>query len=174
MCHGCQVKKLENNYAFIDIQNLNLAIKSCGWKVDFRRFRIFLKEKYSIEKAYVFTGYLEENEDIYHLLHYAGYVCVFKPVLFTSQGVVKGNCDGELILQAMIDYTNYDKAVVVTGDGDFYCLVKHLVEQNKLKVLFVPNRRSYSALLKHEIFKLYIYFVSDLREKLEYKKEKAP
>jgi len=168
------VKKLENNYAFIDIQNLNLAIKSCGWRLDFRKFRVFLKEKYSVCCAYVFTGYLEENEDIYHLLHNAGYVCVFKPVMFTNQGVVKGNCDGELILQAMIDYVNYDKAVVVTGDGDFYCLVKYLVKQNKLKVLFVPNRRSYSALLKHEIFKPYTNFVSGLREKFEYKKEKTP
>ena len=33
-------------YAFIDSQNLNLAIRDMGWKIDFARFRIYLNEKY--------------------------------------------------------------------------------------------------------------------------------
>jgi len=33
------------NYAFIDGQNLYLAIQKSGWKLDFKRFRVYLKEK---------------------------------------------------------------------------------------------------------------------------------
>jgi uncharacterized LabA/DUF88 family protein len=31
-----------------------------------------------------------------------------------------------LNLHVMIEYSNYDKAVIVTGDGDSHCLVDHL------------------------------------------------
>jgi len=56
------------NYAFIDSQNLNLSIQRIGWKLDYRRFRIYLKEKYKIKIAYLFIGFLPENQDLY-LLH---------------------------------------------------------------------------------------------------------
>jgi len=38
------MKKIENNFAFIDGQNLNLGIQELGWKLDFSRFRQYLKE----------------------------------------------------------------------------------------------------------------------------------
>lgn len=73
----------------------------------------------------------------------------------------------------MIEYPNYDKAVVVTGDGDFYCLVKYLIEKEKLAALLVPNKFRFSALLKFKIIRPYLRFMNDLQNKLEYK-EKAP
>ncbi len=53
------MKKKENNYAFIDSQNVNLAITSLGWKLDFQRFRVFLRERYGVVKAFLFIGYVE-------------------------------------------------------------------------------------------------------------------
>ena len=32
-----------NNYAFIDSQNLNLGIQSMGWKLDWKKFRVYFK-----------------------------------------------------------------------------------------------------------------------------------
>ncbi len=37
-----------DNFAFIDSQNLNLSIRALGWRLDFRRFRVYLKEKYEV------------------------------------------------------------------------------------------------------------------------------
>ena len=113
----------KSNFAFIDSQNLNLSIQSLGWKLDFARFRIYLKDKYKVEKAFLFIGYIEGNNDLYKSLQEAGFICIFKPTLIYKNGSTKGNCDAELVLQAMIEYSNYDKAVIVTGDGDFYCLI---------------------------------------------------
>lgn len=48
----------ENNYAFIDSQNLNLGIKSLGWKLDFVKYRRYLREKYGVTTAYLFIGYV--------------------------------------------------------------------------------------------------------------------
>jgi len=59
------MRKDFNNYAFIDSQNLNLAINDAGWKLDFARFRIYLKDKYKVKKAYLFVGYLSRNERLY-------------------------------------------------------------------------------------------------------------
>lgn len=168
------MKLKENNYAFIDSQNLNLSIQDIGWKLNFKRFRVYLREKYGINKAYLFIGFIEGNNDLYKKLQEAGFICIFKPTLKYKDGTVKGNCDAELVLQAMIDYFDYDKAVLVTGDGDFYCLVKYLIEKDKFKALVIPNRFKFSALLKLGVFKPFLRFLNDLKERLEYKKEKTP
>lgn len=163
------------NYAFIDSQNVNLSIQSQGWKLDWERFRIYLQEKYGVVKAYLFIGFVEVNQDLYKSLQEKGYILIFKPTLKYKDGRVKGNCDAELVLQAMLDYQEYVGAVIVTGDGDFYCLVNYLAKQGKLEKVLVPNAHSYSALLKkvNENGAKYLAFMSELREKLEYKKKRA-
>lgn len=156
------------NYAFIDSQNLNLAIRDLGWKLDFRRFRIYLRDKYNVEQAYIFIGYLAENSSLYKNLQESGYTCIFKPTVTYRDGMTKGNCDAELVLHAMIELENYQKAIIVTGDGDFQCLAKYLHEMDKLAVLLIPNRRKFSGLYKTNTFKPYHRFVSDLKPKLNY------
>jgi len=166
--------KQKNNYAFIDSQNLNLSIRELGWVLDFKHFRVYLKDKYNVSKAFLFIGYVEGNNDLYKSLQEAGFICIFKPTLKYKDGTTKGNCDAELVLQTMIEYNNYEKAVIVTGDGDFYCLVKYLIEQNKLEAIIIPNRLKFSALLKFKICRPYLRFLNDLKGKLGYKKEKTP
>lgn len=163
------MKKEANNYAFIDGQNLYFAMKQLGWNLDYKRFRVYLKEKYAVEKAYIFIGYIATNTPLYTALQSHGFILIFRPTLTYKDGTVKGNCDAELVLQAMIDYREYDKALIVTGDGDFYCLVKYLIEHEKFKVLLIPDMKHYSALLKSVAGKQ-IAFMNDLKPKLEYKK----
>jgi uncharacterized LabA/DUF88 family protein len=162
----------QNNYAFIDSQNLNLGVLGCGWELDFARFRVFLKDKFSVSQAFLFIGYIKGNEGLYTYLQQVGYICIFKPTLELPDGKVKGNVDAELVLHTMIQKESFDKAVIVTGDGDFACLVEYLIEQEKLKTLLVPNENKYSSLLKKKSFKKYIRFVSDFENKVE--KKKAP
>lgn len=164
-------RKKENNYAFVDSQNLNLSIQSLGWKLDFARFRVYLKEKYKVEKAFLFIGYIEGNSDLYKFLQNAGFICIFKPTLEYKDRTTKGNVDAELVLHTMLEYNNFDKAVIVSGDGDFHCLVKYLHEQNKLKVILIPNRHRFSALLRFQIFRKYLRFINELEKKLSYKKK---
>lgn len=91
---------------------------------------------------------------------------MFKPTLDFKDGKVKGNVDAELVLHSMIEWNNYNKAVIVTGDGDFYCLIEYLKQKDKLKRILIPNKYKYSTLLKK--FGSDITFVSDLRGRLEY------
>src|SRR3989344_4352208 len=134
-------------YAFIDSQNLNLGVKSQGWKLDWRKFRQYLRNKYGVITAYLFIGYKPGNEALYTSLQKMGYLVILKPTLELPDGTVKGNVDAELVLHTMIEYKNYRKAIIVSGDGDFYCLVEYLIKKNKLLHLLAPNR-NYSRLLK--------------------------
>jgi len=136
-------QKREVNYAFIDSQNLNLSIQELGWKLNFARFRVYLKDKYAVEKAFLFIGYIEGNSTLYKMFQEMGYICIFKPTLKYKDGTTKGNCDAELVLHTMIELPNYDQAVIVTGDGDFHCLVEHLIKQKKLKKLLIPNQNKF-------------------------------
>lgn len=162
-------QKKKRNYAFVDSQNLNLGIQRLGWKLDFRKFRIHLREKYGVEEAYLFIGYMDENQDLYRALQKYGYVLIFKEILKYNESKIKGNCDAELVLQAMIDYKEYEKAVIVSGDGDFACLVRYLDKNNKLERVIVPDQKRYSALLK-KAAKNRIDSMNNLNKKLAYKK----
>jgi len=164
--------KRANNYAFIDSQNLNLAIRELGWRLDFKRFRVYLKENYNVSKVFLFIGFVEGNNDLYAFLQEAGFICIFKPTLKYKDGTTKGNCDAELVLQAMIELSQYHKAVIVTGDGDFYCLVKYLLEQRKLEAVLIPNRAKFSALLKFKIFRPFLRYMNDLEQLLAYIKKR--
>ena len=158
------------NYAFIDSQNLNLGVASLGWKLDYGRFRIYLREKYSVSVAYLFIGYIPSNQDLYSYLQSRGYVLVFKPTLADGDGQIKGNVDADLVLQAMIDFQKYDKAVIVTSDGDFYSLVRYLYINQKLERVISPYIRTCSVLLK-KTAKEKISFMDNLRHKLACKEK---
>jgi uncharacterized LabA/DUF88 family protein len=170
-----QNKVKKPNYAFIDSQNLNLGVQRAGWKMDWKKFRIYLKENFNVEVAYMFIGYVPENEDLYKQMQEAGYTVVLKPTvdmymteeeLKDEKHITKGNADAELVLYAMKDYQSYDKAIVVSGDGDFYCLVEYLSQKNKLLHLLAPNDH-YSTLYRP--FESFVIVLDTLRSQLSYR-----
>lgn len=167
-------------YAFIDSQNLNFGTSKNilngkdnkiiykGWKLDFQRFRIYLKNKFRVSKAFLFIGYLADYKELYSMLESFGYILIFKPTVKDAYGIPKGNIDAELVLHsARIEYENFDKAVFVSGDGDFACLYEFFKQENKLLRIIIPNRKSESSLLKKfQEYKTYIFAEKD---KLEYR-----
>ena len=171
----------KSTYAFIDSQNLNLGTNKdlfdksgkriyTGWKLDFQKFRKYLKDKFRVSKALLFIGYIAENKLLYDQLKSSGYILVFKPTTKDSAGKPKGNVDAELVLHAAaIEFPNYDQAVIVAGDGDYRCLHEFLILKQKLRAIIIPNRKSESSLLKP--FQLYKVFIERERAKLEFKRK---
>lgn len=143
--------KTENNYAFIDGNNLYLGAKAQGIDLDYRKLRLYLTHKFSISKAFIFIGYDPERTGLYASLHNAGFILVHKPtVKYYEDGkqTMKGNVDAELVLHcAAIEYGNYDKAVIITSDGDFRCLIDFLKDRGKLERIITPTK-FYSSLLQ--------------------------
>jgi len=167
-------KQAKPVYAFIDSQNLNLGVRSQGWQLDFKRFRVYLKDKYKVEKAFLFIGYVAGNEFLYKYLQKSGYIVVLKPTLnikIKGKTIIKGNVDAELVLHTMIEHKNYGKAIIISGDGDFRCLIEYLDQKHKLAKIIIPNQKKYSSLLLP--FKKYMSFVNYLEKKLKKQKKEC-
>jgi uncharacterized LabA/DUF88 family protein len=162
---------LRNNYAFIDSQNFHLGVKKLGWQLDYQKFRIYLHEKYGAEKAYLFIGFIESNRGLYDNLARWEFDIVFKPVVTTIDGKIKGNVDADLVLKAVTEVDKYNKAVIVSSDGDFYSLVNYLSERGKLEVVITSEMESCSRLLQEAAGKN-IRFINEMQKKLEYKEYK--
>jgi uncharacterized LabA/DUF88 family protein len=171
-------KKAMTNYAFIDSQNLNLGTQRMGWKMDWRKFREYLRSEYNVSHAYMFIGYMSENEQLYEYMHELGFLVVLKPTVDVSmpegkQGgkhdkekpAVNGNVDADLVHYAIKELPNYDKAVIVSGDGDFLGLVEYLAQKGRLASVLTPNWQ-YSSLFKP--FEQYIVRLDQFRKQLSY------
>lgn len=158
----------QNNYAFIDSQNLNLSIRDQGWNLDFDKFYRYIRDRFSISQAFLFIGYVPQNQPLYIALQKIGYIIVFKPTLKLPNEIVKGNVDAELVLHTMIEFPNYAQAIVVSGDGDFFCLIEYLLAKKKLCRLIVPNKYKFSSLLRG--FNEHITFLNNTKEKLQKEK----
>lgn len=165
-----------NNYAFIDSQNLNLGTQRTGWKMDWRKFRDYLRKEYGVSNAYMFIGYMSENEQLYEYMHTLGYLVVLKPTVDVvapddkskkdkEKTAVKGNVDADLVLYAMKELPNYEKAVIVSGDGDFLGLIEYLEGEGRLDHILTPNWQ-YSSLFKP--FEPKIVRLDQLRRQLSY------
>jgi len=155
------------NYAFIDSQNLNLGIKSKGWELDWAKFRLLIRNKYRIKKAFLFIGYIKRNTRLYEYLQSVGYILIFKNVLEIHKGkriYYKGNVDAELVLHTMIQLNRFNKAIIASGDGDFFCLIEYLEKMDKLCKIFTPNSR-YSSLIRK--YSGCIVDMSKLKNKLQ-------
>lgn len=167
-----QPRRRTINYAFVDSQNLNLGVRRQGWRLDYTRFKSYLQSRWKVTKAFLFIGYIEEQEEMYQHLREMGYTIVFKPTVVHGEEV-KGNIDVELVLHVMTEWENYDKAVIISGDGDFFSLVKHLRDKDKFATLIVPNQRQFSSLYKDLPEELIVY-MNSLRGQLSYKPKPRP
>ncbi len=141
-----------NNLAFIDGQNLYLGAKQDNWSIDLTKLRIYLKDKYGILEAYYFLGYLQdENNDLYKEIQKAGFIVLFKKHNQYAVSKKKGNVDSDIVFEVMknlIDNKDFNKVVLVSGDGDYIKLVDYLKAKGKFKKILFPNKMYASALYK--------------------------
>lgn len=154
------------NYAFIDAQNLYLGTKDSNILLDYTKFRTYLKEKYNVNRAYLFIGYLPEKRELYDYLQDGGYILKFKPVLPAKNGQKqKGDVDADMAFNIMKYYREYNEAIIITSDGDFDTVVSYLRKKGKLKAVISPNKKKCSSLLQKSA-KDKMFYIEDIGEKI--------
>lgn len=84
------------NYAYIDGANLHKGVENLGWRLDYKKFRVWLRDKYGVGQAYIFLGLVPKYKDLYTSLQEVGFTLIFKEVTYDGDGKVKGNCDAIL------------------------------------------------------------------------------
>ena len=137
------------NNAYIDGANLHKGVEDLGWKLDYKRFRVWLTEKYNVKEAYLFLGLIPKYKDIYTHLQECGFTLVFKEVVYDGTGKPKGNCDAELVLKTTRDAYEkaFERAIIVASDGDYAGLVKFLMERNQLDSVLSPAVKAKCSIL---------------------------
>ncbi len=158
----------ENNFAYIDGANLHKGVADLGWKLDYKRFRLWLNNKYQVKRAYLFLGLVPRYKDLYTYLQEVGFTLVFKETTYGGNGEVKGNCDADLVLQVARDTyeDKFEKAVIVSSDGDYASLIKFLQEKDKLLTILSPSNHC-SILLKRTNAR--ITYLDRVRSKIDIK-----
>jgi uncharacterized LabA/DUF88 family protein len=172
-----QTQKMKN-HAFIDGQNLfsGTTKTSKKWQIDLVKFRVYLREKYHVEKAYYFFGYIDEQKrNLYEFVQSAGYIVVFRAHNEKMLSHKKGNVDTDLVFSVMkgLYKKDFDKSVIVSGDGDYFRLVDFLIAESKLQKILFPNQKFASSLYKRHIEpKYYDYLDSqDIKRKIKFTKK---
>ncbi|HEX2792456.1 MAG TPA: NYN domain-containing protein [Candidatus Paceibacterota bacterium] len=167
-------KKLVNT-AYIDGANLHNGVQEFNWKLDYQRFNTWLREKYAIKQAYIFIGLIPKYKELYTYLQECGFTLVFKEVTYDGSGKPKGNCDADLVLKAVQDAyeSNFERAVIISSDGDYAGLVSFLSARQKLLTVLSPSsEKKCSILLKRT--NAPIAYLHEKRSILEKRNEKAP
>ncbi|MDP4008499.1 MAG: NYN domain-containing protein [Candidatus Peregrinibacteria bacterium] len=171
------MKNNVKNYAFIDGQNLHLGTTETGWSIDYKRFRIYLRDKHNVDEAYYFLGYVsEEQQELYNNLQRAGFIVSFREHKEAFVGKKKGNVDTDIVfemMKALID-EDFNKIILVSGDGDYKKTVDYLIKKGKFEKILFPNQKKASSLYKNLGNKFFMDLSQNgLQEKLEYKKRKG-
>jgi len=165
----------QNNYAFIDGQNLHLGTKECGWCVDHEKLRTYLAKKYGVTQAYYFLGFISEKEqELYAGLQKAGFILFFREHSSALKGKKKGNVDCDIIFSIMkklVEGEEFERVVLVSGDGDYKQLVDFLIKKGKFKKILFPNKKFASSLYKSLGAEYYDYLESkDVKSKISHSK----
>lgn len=162
-----------NNYAFIDAQNLHLATTTAEeyWKIDLLKFRVYLKEKLRVTKAYYFFGVFDEKQkDMYEAIQEYGYILVFREHGIGLVGKKKGNVDTDIvfsIMRKLYEKEEFDRVVIVSGDGDYKRMIDFLIKEERFEKILLPCKKYASSLYKSLTAKYFQYLDGpDMRVKL--------
>lgn len=138
--------KKYNTRIYIDGANLYKALPN----IDYVKFMRFLLDKYKPKEVYIFLGYTKKQINLYKFLSNIGYKLIFRETTTDKLGNMKGNCDGELIVKSLEDFyiKGYDRSVLISGDGDFDCLVSFWKRNNINIIVLAPSKKHCSYLFR--------------------------
>lgn len=164
-----------HNIAYIDGQNLHLWVSASQRQIDFTKFRIYLKDKFDIQEAYYYLGFVDnEQQDLYSQLQKAWFIVTFREHSATLKGKKKWNVDSDIIFDTMkriYEKKDFEKIILVSGDGDYIKLIKHLIGKSLLAKILFPNNH-YSSLykdIKHQYGM--VLSTQEIQQKIAYQKK---
>jgi len=98
----------ENNWAFLDMQNLYQGVQKEGWKIKWDLFRQYLAYQHKVTKAVAFMGYVKKYGAIYACLKKAGFLIEFCEISYRSDGTIDGgNVDADLAAYVMDETSSH-------------------------------------------------------------------
>ncbi len=122
------------------------------WRVDLSKFRVYLRQKYRVKKAYYFLGFIQDShQGLYDEIQEAGYILKFREHSSAMLGKKKGNVDTDIVFAAMKALylrEGFDNIVLVSGDGDYMMVVDFIIKERRFAKILFPDQSRSSSLYK--------------------------
>jgi len=117
---------------FVDVQNIYYTTKDAfGNSFDYRSFWQHLSQQGEIVTANAYA--ISRNEDsqkkFQSALRHIGFDVKLKPFIQRSDGSAKGDWDVGITIDVLEGAQELDQVVLLSGDGDFAILLKHVMEK---------------------------------------------
>lgn len=177
---------------YIDGSNIFCGGRDAGWQLDYSKLKQFIERKYSmvVMSYYNSTGYARDIRGQYlkdkggnyildpntvafeNFLKGKGVRVQTKPLKFIQGDESKpsNKMDGDLMIDAILEHSQWDELLLFSGDCDFEKLVKQIASYSKKVRVF-----SFSTRLSHELKLLafsspYVTYtvLDELKELLKY------
>lgn len=162
-------------FAFIDATNIIYGASNYGWRMDFHKLAHYLKMRFGVSKILYYAGVDNENLKqlkFYEKLQEFGFQLRLVPVKKFKDGKKKADVDSRMTFEMMKYFKEYDRAVVMTGDGDFYWVLEHLIAA-KNRIFLISHRQNTALELKRLFGYRYIN-LDDIKHGLILNQTKTP
>jgi len=131
---------------FIDAANIIHCYEDTKWKIDLKKLKKYFESKCTLVGIYYYSAYFEESESqksFFEMLSRKGFILRVKKIrkITNDDGTItlKGNCDTDIVVDAMARMKEYDTAVIMSGDSDFVSMV-NILRGDKKKVIIISTR----------------------------------
>lgn len=131
---------------FIDAANIIHCYKDTEWKIDLKKLKKYFESKCTLVGIYYYSAFFEESatqQSLFEMLSRKGYILRTKKIrkITNDDGTItlKGNCDTDIVVDAVSRMKDYDTAVIMSGDSDFVSLV-NLIRGNEKKAIIISTR----------------------------------
>jgi len=170
-------RNLKRTFAFVDAANMIYRDTDKNpWKIDLKKLIRYLRERFGVSRVFYFAGVDNRNEKqlkLYQKMKSWGYELRLNEVknFVNTKGEFyqKADVDARMAFESMKYEDEYDQAVFITGDGDFYWLFEHLVAI-KEKVWLMSSPAKTAKELRRLFAQKFINF-DDARGIIEFKKD---
>lgn len=160
-------------YAFIDASNIIYGASDHGWKMDFAKLFLYLRVRFKVDRIYYYAGLDKDNLKqihFYEKLQEFGYTLRLVPVKVFRDGKKKADIDSRMTFEMMKYFAEYNNAVILTGDGDYYWVLEYLLLHKK-SVKLIAHTKSTAKELKR-LFGEEFTDLSRIKNKIEFKGDK--
>ncbi|VAW46829.1 hypothetical protein MNBD_GAMMA02-1571 [hydrothermal vent metagenome] len=115
---------------FVDVQNIYYTTRDAfGRSFDYRAFWQHLSQQGEIvtANAYAISRNVDDQKKFQSALRHIGFEVKLKPFIQRSDGSAKGDWDVGITIDIMEAAKDLDQIVLLSGDGDFAILLKHMM-----------------------------------------------
>lgn len=152
-------RKITKTYAFIDASNIIYGARAERWFIDQQKLFKYLKNKFSVSKAFFYYGKDSRNvkqQKFLKRLEEFGYVLRVKEIKRYGTKS-KANCDVDLTMDVLLKIKEYQRAIMLTGDGDFLPLIQYIVKRKK-EVVIIASPKSTAREIREFVRHSFINF----------------